>query len=102
MDKPVGTEPRAGELARLLGPLLPEGHTVVLFGSRALGLARPGSDWDLGILGPRPLPSSVMQGLRDRLESYPTLHTIEIVDLETVPSEFKTEARRGAVVLAAR
>ena len=100
MNQPVGTEPKAQELARLLGPCLPEGHTVVLFGSRALGIARPCSDWDLGILGPRPLPSSVMQGLRDRLESYPTLHTIEIVDLEAVPAAFKTEALRGAVEIA--
>ena len=84
----------------MLGPLLPAGHTVVLFGSRALGAARPGSDWDLGVLGPRPLPSSVMQELRDRLESYPTLHTIEIVDLEAVPPAFKIEALSGAIELA--
>jgi hypothetical protein len=43
-----------------------------------------------------------MQGLRDRLESYPTLHTIELVDLETVSSVFKTEALRGAVELVRR
>ena len=99
MDERVGTEPRAHELARMLRPLLPEGHAVVLFGSRALGLARSCSDWDLGVLGPRPLPSSVMQGLRERLESYPTLHTIEIVDLEAAPPAFKTEAMKGAVEL---
>lgn len=41
-------------LARFAGEL--RGYRVILFGSRATGAAGPRADFDLGVLGPGPLP----------------------------------------------
>lgn len=58
------------------------------------------SDWDIGILGPAPLDGARMAALRDALESIPTLHSFDLVDLTTVPDDFRENALRSAVPLA--
>ena len=96
----AATTPTLDDIARVLRPLLPPGCQAVLFGSRATGRAWATSDWDIGILGGTPLAGAVIERLREALETLPTLHTFEVVDLSTVPSGFREAALRDAVRLA--
>ncbi|MDP2806655.1 MAG: nucleotidyltransferase domain-containing protein [bacterium] len=73
-------------LSRFSGRL--EGHSVILFGSRAGGEARPSSDFDIGIRGEKPLASETFSDIEDALESLPTLYKIELVDLNRVTPAF--------------
>ncbi len=93
------TAPTLDQIAQALRPLVPAGYRAVLFGSRAGGSVGRGSDWDIGILGPTPLDAALMTELRDALEGIPTLHRFDLVDLATVPDEFRQNALRGAVPL---
>ena len=94
------TAPSLDDIARVLQPLLPPGYQAILFGSRATGQARATSDWDIGILGQAPLAGAVLERLREALDTLPTLHTFEVVDLATVPPEFRETALQPAVRLA--
>ena len=85
------------EISKVLRPLLPPGYQAVLFGSRADGRHRDSSDWDIGIVGAKPLRGALVERLREALEDLPTLHTFEIVDLSTVPEGFREAALRRAV-----
>lgn len=94
------TTPTLDDIGRVLRPLLPPGYQALLFGSRATGEARPASDWDVGILGGEPLAGAVLERVREALETLPTLHTFEVVDLASVPPAFREIALRGAVRIA--
>lgn len=54
---------------RQMAPLL-RGHKVYLFGSRASGLARPRSDFDIGVLGDEPLPLRTFTRSKKRSMSF--------------------------------
>ncbi|MBV8776838.1 MAG: nucleotidyltransferase domain-containing protein, partial [Alphaproteobacteria bacterium] len=56
------------------------GYRVFLFGSRADGSAHERSDIDIGIEGPRPVPSDALAAIQDELDEAPTLYTIDVVD----------------------
>ena len=96
----MSTAPDLAELSRLLKRLLPAGYHTVLFGSRATGQGRPGSDWDIGILGPATLRGALVQAIREQLEELPTLHSFDVVDLTSVPENFREVALRNAIRLA--
>ncbi len=83
----------------MLNRHMPATHHAVLFGSRATGSARPGSDWDIGILGPQPLRGAVLQATRDDLHDLRTLHSFDVVDLTTVPQSFRDVALRHVINL---
>lgn len=51
---------------------------VVLFGSRAKGTAKTNSDFDIAVTGVKDI-----EGLREELDSIPTLYKIDLVDLDT-------------------
>lgn len=74
-----------------------QGYSVFLFGSRAAGTARPRSDFDIGVLGDRPLPIGVFSRVADYLEELPTLYRIDWVDLATVSDRVRGEALRRRV-----
>lgn len=76
-----------------------QGHEVILFGSRADGTARSRSDFDIGILGDKPLDAQTMFDLRDMLDELPTLYTFDVVDLNTVSARFREEALKSYKVL---
>lgn len=65
---------REDEIKNMLGSCFREfekelaGWKVVLFGSRADGTARDRSDFDIGIVGPEPLPRKIFFKIEDRLE----------------------------------
>jgi predicted nucleotidyltransferase len=96
----LSTAPSVEQISEALRPALPAGFHAVLFGSRAAGRAGRSSDWDVGILGPRPLDGAVVATLREALEAIPTLHSFDLVDLATVPDDFREIALRAAVTLA--
>ncbi len=92
----MATTPDLKEVSRVLKQLLPAQYGAVLFGSRATGRARPGSDWDIGLIGPEPLGGAVIETIREELDELPTLHSFDVVDLRTVPDYFRQAALRGA------
>jgi len=90
------TTPKIEDISQVLKRHLPVEYGALLFGSRATGRARPGSDWDIGLLGPAPLGGEVVQTILDELDELPTLHSFDVVDLTTVPEYFRETAVRGA------
>lgn len=75
------------------------GLQVIVFGSHARGDAYPGSDIDLGILGPTPVPQLIMARMRADIDALRTLRTVDVVDLAAVGAGLRTEAlAHGRVV----
>lgn len=83
---------------RKLGGIL-AGHRVVLFGSRAAGTAKERSDFDIGILGEKPLSVEKFFKLQELMDAVNTLHSIDLVDLTTVSDGFRNEALKHTEVL---
>lgn len=97
---PVSTTPNLVDVAAILRRWLPgQDYRAVLFGSRANGTAHPGSDWDIGILGPEPLRGAVLERIREDLEALRTLHTFDVVDLSTVPPDLRMAATSSGLPL---
>ena len=99
VETDMPSSPDLAEVARILKRFLPPEYQAVLFGSRATGRARSGSDWDIGLLGPRALRGATVEHIREALEELPTLHTFDVVDLATVPDYFREGALRKVVKL---
>jgi predicted nucleotidyltransferase len=70
----------------------PNVYDVFLFGSEASGVADRCSDIDIGILGPRAVSGSLMQRIRDDLETLRTLRPFDVVDFSCVDESFKAQA----------
>lgn len=101
MESTTSTAPTPEQMVAAVRQVLPDrDFRIVLFGSRARGTARPASDWDLGIQGPRPLTGEERQSIRDALEDLPTLHTFDVVDLTTARPAVRDSAQAGCVRLA--
>ncbi len=83
---------------RQAAPLL-QHHTVVLFGSRATGKARPRADFDVGVYGAEPLPLKAFFDIEDMFDALPTLYKIDWVDLNRVNEEFRRRAMGHVEVL---
>ncbi len=75
------------------------GCTVLLFGSRASGHARPRSDFDIGLLSEGLIPLKTFYQIEDRLEELPTLYQIDWVDLNRASPQLRRAALAGAKVL---
>ena len=90
------------DIERALSGLVPETHRLVLFGSRATGRATARSDWDLGVVGPRPLDGAVLERMREALEALPTLELFDVVDLSVVAPALRERALREGVALGDR
>ena len=72
---------------------------VRLFGSWAVGNARPHSDIDIAIDGPQALDPSHMADIRDECDRLPTLFTIDLVDLASGPEAFRESVRERALAV---
>ncbi|MGA7979793.1 MAG: nucleotidyltransferase domain-containing protein [Chromatiaceae bacterium] len=75
------------------------GRKVVLFGSRAQGIAKSRSDFDLGVVGDTPLPLDDFYAIEDMLDALPTLYRIDWVDFARVSERFREQALRHAEVI---
>jgi predicted nucleotidyltransferase len=72
---------------------------LVLYGSRARGEARPGSDWDLGYLADATFdPDAFLAGAVGALEA----DTIDLVDLSRASGQLRYRAAAEALVVFAR
>lgn len=70
---------------------------VVLHGSRARGDGHPGSDWDLGVLGPVDLV-----GLTSAVAEIVGSDAVDVVDLRTASALLRYRAARDGVPLIER
>lgn len=75
----------------------PRSYQVFLFGSRANGRSRQWSDFDIGIMGEKPLPIIVQADVEDALETSPIPYLVEIVDFHKVDAQFKKLALEDAI-----
>ena len=69
-----------------------DNFAVFLFGSRAVGNAKPLSDIDIGILGLEPLPIIIKADLETALEESIVPYKIDLIDFYKVDKDFKKEA----------
>jgi len=69
-----------------------DSYQVFVFGSRVEGKNRDGSDIDVGILGPRPVPGQKMSAIREEFEEYPILYQIDVRDLTRTSHTFREVA----------
>lgn len=76
-----------------------KGYKVFLFGSRASGRARERSDFDVGVMGNKPLPSTTFFKIHQLLDGVETLCRIELVDFNRVSPRFREIAMRQIEVL---
>ena len=86
------------EVFQTLGTSL-RGYKVMLFGSRARGNADRTSDFDVGIIGERPLDLKTFYKIADALEALPTLYQIDWVDLNRTSEKLRQQALKEGKVL---
>ena len=71
------------------------GYKIILFGSRASGKLRDRSDFDLAVVGKKSLPVKLFYDIKEKLDSLPTLHEIEFIDLNNVSEKFRKEVLKN-------
>lgn len=78
--------------------LSPEEYQVFVYGSRATGKARKWSDYDIGLLGDRPVSDRVIMNIEEELEESPDiLYNVDVVDFSTVSKDFKSIAMQKII-----
>jgi uncharacterized protein len=75
------------------------GHEVRIFGSRAIGTAKPYSDIDLVIMGNEPLPVTTMRILRDAFDDSDLPFQVDLVEWAETSEEFRVVIGKSAVPL---
>jgi len=70
----------------------PKEYRVFIFGSRATGRAEKYSDYDVGILGKKPVPSVTKVLIEEALEESDLPYKVDIVDFSEIPEKFKEVA----------
>lgn len=79
---------------------IPAAHfRVILFGSRAEGRAREGSDYDIAIDAEEKISFSALSKLEADLEDLPTLAKVDLVDLRTAGQGITQAARTEGKVI---
>lgn len=105
-DRPMNTE-RETEIINMIKSVckakreLLKDRRVILFGSRARQQNKNHADFDIGILGKKPLRITDLCILKDALYELPTLYTIDLVDFNRVSESFRNEALKYHSVLYA-
>ena len=74
-------------------------YKVFFFGSRVKGDSFPRSDIDIGIEGPKEIPSSIYLDIQEEIENLPTLYKVDIVDFKRVNEKFKEVASQYVELL---
>lgn len=67
-------------------------YRLFLFGSRASGKNAEYSDFDIGVIGEKPLPSSLKINIEGDLEDSDIPMKVDIVDFYQMPEKFKNVA----------
>lgn len=71
---------------RFLNPLE---YKVFIFGSRVTGKAKKFSDYDVGIIGKKPVSWSTLALIEEALEESDLLYRVDVVDFSLVSSVFR-------------
>jgi uncharacterized protein len=82
----------------ILEELAGEDIRVFLFGSRARGTHRSGSDVDIGLIPAKTMDSVGIAVLRARIEESNIPYKVDIVNFHDVSDDFRNSALRGAVI----
>jgi len=73
--------------------------TVFLFGSRVRGVNRRSSDIDIGFSGlSEPVFTTIRDRLMSELEESVIPHHVDLVNMDTAPSDFRNVAMKEVVV----
>ncbi len=67
-------------------------YRVFVFGSRAAGKAKRYSDYDIGIIGKKPLPSKTKVLIEEALEESDLPFKVDVVDFSQLSPGFKEVA----------
>ncbi len=78
--------------------LAPHPVRVYLFGSRATGGGRRLSDVDIAIEPSGPVPQDLLPRLRETLEESTVPYHVDVIDLSTVDSAFRTRVKKEGVL----
>jgi len=73
---------------------------VWVFGSRAKGTTRRGSDLDLAVDNGAPLPISITARLDEAFDEAPLPYRVDVVDIHSVSAAFRAIVERDRVPLA--
>jgi len=88
------------EIREIVGKYLNLGeYKVFFFGSRVLGKGSERSDIDVGIEGPKEIPSPIFLEIQEEIENLPILYKIDVVDFKRVSLEFKKIALQSTEVV---
>lgn len=69
-------------------------YSVFFFGSRVSDKSHERSDIDIGIEGPRPVPTKALLDIQEEVENLPILYTIDVVDFANVVVGFRALAKQ--------
>ncbi|MEW5907625.1 MAG: nucleotidyltransferase domain-containing protein [Patescibacteria group bacterium] len=64
-------------------------YKIFIFGSRAKGRARKFSDYDVGIIGKKEVPSEKMILIEEEFENSDLPYSVEVIDFAMVSDDFK-------------
>lgn len=85
MDKEIIIQ----KVVKIIRKYFSEDYKIFLFGSWAKGNALETSDLDIGILGPKKAPWSLMVKILSDIDGIPTLRKIDVVDFNTKAESFR-------------
>ncbi|MFN9790466.1 MAG: nucleotidyltransferase family protein [Holosporales bacterium] len=70
-------------------------RSVMVFGSRANGTARPTSDLDLCLMGEEQAPASVLLNLKEAFDDAPLAFKVDIAEWATLPESMREEVAKA-------
>lgn len=70
----------------------PKDYKAFVFGSRATSKAKKYSDYDIGLIGKKPVPSLKLALIKDALEESNLPYNVDVVDFSLVSPSFKKVA----------
>jgi uncharacterized protein len=78
------------KIIRVVHALLPEVKIIYLYGSRARGTYRTGSDIDIALDAGHSISRFQVSELRDMLNASNIIYKIDVVDIHAVPEEMRS------------
>lgn len=95
----MSTDKIIGRVVGIIKTHLSGNRKIFLFGSLAKGNALDTSDVDIGILGRKKIPFSVMVKIKEEVEKIKTLRKVDVVDLGSMSKIFRNTVIRSGKVL---